>query len=905
MTDKVQVRTRAISPPFSIRGLVMSNSHLTVVDHRFSSYSRAGRAALRAGACGFILIAIFFAASCGLIDGSNSPQILQLSGNLPTGVANQAYSAVLTVGGGNAPYQFAVKTGTLPPGVTLNPKTGSIAGTPKMAGSYAFLVAASDAPYPDQGSQNFAISVASSGRGRIQVNVTPASLTLVSNQTQTFTATVSGTKQTGVTWWASAGSITNGGVYTAPQVNTPTNVTVTATSNADPSQQGSAAVVVDPANAQPLAITTVTLPSGQVGNSYDAVFAATGGTQPYSWSASGNIPPGLTLNPNSGDFGGMPGAPGSFTFTVTLTDAKRQTAQQGFTVEITQGGNFDGPAELPRITVASSMADTPAPGTVIQVPAGGNLQTALNNAQCGNTIELQAGATFTGVFTFPAKNCDDNHWIIVRTSAPDSALPAEGQRLTPCYAGVASLPGRPKYPCNNPQNVVAKLVYSGPVEGPVSLQSGANHYRLMGLEVTRATGAKGAPTLMSVTTGGVADHIVLDRSWVHGTTQDETVKGFRLNGINYAAVVDSYFNDFHCTAVTGTCTDSQAVGGGLGSHQDGPWKIEDNFLEAAGEGILFGGGAATTSPTDITIRFNHFFKPWQWMPGNVPFQGGDSGNPFIVKNHFELKNAVRVLLEANLMEDVWGGFTQRGHAILLTPKNQYSVKTHLNLCPLCQVTDVTIRYAHVAHAAGGIVLGTILAEGGAAALAGTRWSIHDVVLDDINKQYVGGGSLFEVENGWPVNPLNTVTINHVTGFPDPDGHLLSLGNKTSNPPMYGFVFTNNIATTSLYPVWSTGGGTASCAYQGTSAQKIANCFTTYTFTNNALVASPKAYPPSSWPDGNFFPSDPSQVDFTDYNNGNEGNYLLLPASPYKNKGTDGRDLGADITGLNTALAGVE
>ena len=89
---------------------------------------------------------------------------------------------------------------------------------------------------------------------------------------------------------------------------------------------------------------------------------------------------------------------------------------------------YDGPAELPRVTVRSAMANTPALGSLITVNAGGDLQSALNNAQCGDVIQLQAGATFTGLFTVPAKNCDNSHWIVIRTSAPDSALPAEGAR---------------------------------------------------------------------------------------------------------------------------------------------------------------------------------------------------------------------------------------------------------------------------------------------------------------------------------------------------------------------------------------------------------------------------------------------------------------------------------------------
>ena len=195
-------------------------------------------------------------------------------------------------------------------------------------------------------------------------------------------------------------------------------------------------------------------------------------------------------------------------------------------------------------------------------------------------------------------------------------------------------------------------------------------------------------------------------SWLHGTTQDETQDGFNLSLTLKVAVVDSYFSDFHCTSRTGSCSEAHAVSGGTGGYQDGPYKIEDNFLEASSQAILFGGAAATTTPTDITIRFNHFFKPWQWMKGNLPFQGGVSGDPFIVRHHLEFKNAVRVLVENNLMENVWGGFGEAGNAILLTPKNQHT-GSGAYVCPLCQVTDVTIRYVRVAHSGGGIEFDTL------------------------------------------------------------------------------------------------------------------------------------------------------------------------------------------------------
>jgi hypothetical protein len=194
---------------------------------------------------------------------------------------------------------------------------------------------------------------------------------------------------------------------------------------------------------------------------------------------------------------------------------------------------------------------------------------------------------------------------------------------------------------------------------------------------------------------------------------------------------------------------------------------------------------------------------------------------------------------------------------------------------------------------------------GAPALAGERWSIHDVVLDDLSTKYVGGGNVFMIMNTWPKNPLNNISINHVTGFPDPSSHLMELGDVYAKAPMYGLVFTNNLLGTGQYPIWSTGGGSANCAFKDVPITSINNCFTTYTFATNGLIAASQSFPPSTWPANNLFPQTVDDVQFTNYNNGNGGNYELLPSSPYKNMGTDGKDLGADIVGLNQALANVE
>jgi hypothetical protein len=187
-------------------------------------------------------------------------------------------------------------------------------------------------------------------------------------------------------------------------------------------------------------------------------------------------------------------------------------------------------------------------------------------------------------------------------------------------------------------------------------------------------------------------------------------------------------------------------------------------------------------------------------------------------------------------------------------------------------------------------------------------------MDDINAltYYYGDGYLFEYLNSFLVNPLNSVTINHVTGFASPSAGqsgLIEGGNTTyTTSPMYAFVFTNNIVdVANHYALYSTGGGSANCAYpSGSDPLTILNaCFTTYTFNYNAIVNPRSTEVPAHWPSGNFFAASDAAVDFVNYNGGNGGNYTLQSTSPYYQKGTDGKDLGADIVGLNAALANVK
>src|SRR5436309_10193984 len=185
--------------------------------------------------------------------------------------------------------------------------------------------------------------------------------------------------------------------------------------------------------------------------------------------------------------------------------------------------------ELPRVWLDTSLA---APsGRTIAVAAGGDFQAALDAAQPGDTITLQAGATFTGNYTLPNKS--GTGWIIVRTSAPDASLPPPGTRITPAYAAVL-----PK-------------VISPNASPAIATQAGAHHYRLIGLEVTVGAGVisnEGVGGLIRIgewapqtTLDQVPHDIILDRVYVHGRPAVTLRRCIALNGAS-VAVIDSYID---------------------------------------------------------------------------------------------------------------------------------------------------------------------------------------------------------------------------------------------------------------------------------------------------------------------------------------------------------------------------
>ena len=93
----------------------------------------------------FLLAACLLASS--LTFGTSSTTT---AGGLPGGYYMQLYSTALQSSFGTPPYTYAVVSGGLPPGVTMN-SAGKIAGTPSDTGTFSFQVKASDSSKPSRG----------------------------------------------------------------------------------------------------------------------------------------------------------------------------------------------------------------------------------------------------------------------------------------------------------------------------------------------------------------------------------------------------------------------------------------------------------------------------------------------------------------------------------------------------------------------------------------------------------------------------------------------------------------------------------------------------------------------------------------------------------------------------------
>jgi hypothetical protein len=565
--------------------------------------------------------------------------------------------------------------------------------------------------------------------------------------------------------------------------------------------------------------------------------------------------------------------------------------------DVAHFGDKDGPAQLPQTCYYTGLDGTPSPGKQIHVGAHDDLAGAVTDAKCGETLLLPAGATYE-VRNLPAKKCDDQHYITIRTDIPESKLPPEGTRISPAWAGVASLSGRPAFaqPAGGAAKLMATIIVK-PNNGVVV----GDHVRFIGIEWT--TAADEHISRMIYTDHN--DHVIFDRNYIHAGERSEVGHGIgMILGSHKIAVINSYISGLNCIARKGACTDATAIGGAHSFEPFGTFKIYNNFLEASGENIMFGGGGSEYNPTDIEIRRNHLFRPMIWKEGEPGYTPSPKGEPYIVKNNLEFKSAIRVLIEGNLLENSWGGFTQNGFSVVLAPVSQAS---H---CPKCRVNDITMRYNRIRNVGGVLTIATKhanLKKGGGSPEDGGRMSIHDLVADDIHdRDYKGGGTFLKYMSAQII--IHDVQLDHITSFgPGPLMSVSDRGDKMPNFSLINSVFAVGGERRPVVPA-----APRSCAVQSSKAGPQAvfdACFTNYRFDHN-LISVERA---AGFPKENIVVGSPKDLGVRDLKDGiakdprlcHEKGNGCSRRSPGAGAASDGKDMGADVDAVEAAIAGVE
>lgn len=489
---------------------------------------------------------------------------------------------------------------------------------------------------------------------------------------------------------------------------------------------------------------------------------------------------------------------------------------------------------------------------IISVTAGGSFQSALNNANCGDTILLASGVTFTGPFNLPYKVCTgtDADLITIQTSAYAS-LPAVGVRIAPSNTGVMS-----------------KLVTNGIGGGDapiITTSAQAHHYKFRGVEFAPASEGASATNLVELGNGStqttllsVPNNLTFDQCYFHSFSGTSTSRrGIALNSAS-TTITNSYFSGFKEVGA-----DSQAIQGNNGP---GPYTITNNYIEAAGENILFGGaGAIITNliPSNITVENNTFYKQPAWNPASPSY----GGIVWSVKNGFELKNASFVTLNRNTFDNIFCASQQ--YTIVLTPRNESAGNTNT----WATAKNVTVTNNIISNSCGFINISAtddlhvsaqlmdVLVQNN---LAYSLAIGHPAI--NVNSQTVTGGA-------------KNLTFNHNTimgqsTMVETDGTAVSTG----------FSFINNIM-----PLGPSDIGFHCQGEIGTGTACLFSKFTGYVWDKNVLIGVQQvAYPATT-----YFPANTAAVGFT---NSAAFNFALLITSPYHNLATDGTDIG-----VNTAL----
>ena len=451
-----------------------------------------------------------------------------------------------------------------------------------------------------------------------------------------------------------------------------------------------------------------------------------------------------------------------------------------------------------------------------------NLQTALNQAQPGDIIQIQAGLSCSGHFTVPANSGTDT--IFIQSTAAGS-LPALGHRVN--YSDASNM---------------AQLVT--PDGNPVLSMTGGStaYYRFFGIEFTVASNVY-VQDLIQVGNGGetsyanLPHHITFDHDYIHGSNYGGK-RGIAMNG-GLTTIENSIVSGFYTNN-----QDTQAIEGWNGP---GPFRIINNYLEAAGETVAFGGaptGISGVIPSDILVAHNDIAKQPGWQTAGNPGQtcASQQGNPpypnsYDVKNLFEVKNGQRILVDSNNFTYNWIGCDQRGYAVVL------GVRTEGGSVSWATVNNVKFTNNHFNHSSSGVY---ILGHDRTSSYLG---NVHDIafqnnLFEDIGYGSGADGRAFQVQDGAYNINIDHNTMLQYGGYAPV---LALIGNPSA---VSGVNYTNNVTNNGA---GLNGQDTNGNSYYGASV--ISSLDSGGSFVNNYIIGGSSA----NYPSGNYYASSISSV----------------------------------------------
>ena len=471
-------------------------------------------------------------------------------------------------------------------------------------------------------------------------------------------------------------------------------------------------------------------------------------------------------------------------------------------------------------------------GSVLQLDRNGDFQRALNEARPGDTIVLQAGAVYEGPFTLPVKT--GSEFITIQSSRVNELL--EGVRVSSSQSAL-----------------FAKLQSAENGAPVVKTQPGAHHYKFVGLEFSTASAKVVVYDLVrfgdsdQTSLDQVPHHLAIDRSYIHGFDTQDVQRGISLNSAE-TSITNSYISEIH-----GRGYDTQAICGWNGP---GPYKIINNYLEGAGENIMFGGAdpkIRNLVPSDIEIRQNYFFKPLSWKVGHPTY----AGRHWTVKNLFELKNARRVTIDSNIFENNWVD-AQAGYAVVFTVRNDNGT------APWSTIEDVTFTNNIVTNSPA--ALGLLGKDDLKPSQRARAILISNNLFTDITGAFL------------TMSGYENVTIANNTHIQQ--GNIMLLHGE----PSPGFVYQNNVTARDSKGYGVMGDAT------GEGLVALTRFTPSYTFRNNVIAAANS----SQYPPNNFYPASATEIGFI---NPASGDYRLNAGSRYKRAGNPPTSLGADFERL--------